>query len=175
MTDLKFKPFVIDEKNRERFEKWTGPDGIAKNHKNGHFVTNPEKSFTPLGKPLSECRVALVSTGGVHLANQPPYDLLSHDGDWSSREIPGDTPDADFRFSHSHYDTSEAEKDPNCMFPLARLRDLANEGYIGGASSLHIGMMGFVPAIENVLEKTGPEVAQKLIDAEVDAVLLTPG
>ena len=175
MNDWKFKPFVIDGKNQERFDKWTGPNGIAKNHKNGHFVTNPEKSFTPLGKPLSECRIALLSTGGVHLAGQPPFDLLSYDGDWTYREIPGGTPEADIRFSHNHIDTSEAEKDPNCMFPLTRLRDLVGEGYIGGVAPLHIGMMGFVPAIEKVLEETGPEVAKKLVDAGTDAVLLTPG
>jgi D-proline reductase (dithiol) PrdB len=173
MNDWKFKPFVVDGKNQERFDMWIGR--ITKSHKNGRFVPNPEKSFAPLGKPLSECKIALLSTGGVHLADQPPFELLERDGDWSYREIPGDTPDAEIRFSHSHYDTSEAEKDPNCMFPLARLRDLASEGYIGGAAPLHIGMMGFVPAIENILKETGPEVGQKLVDAGTDAVLLTPG
>lgn len=173
MTDWKFKPFIVNEKNQERFDGWIGR--IAKSHKDGRFVPNPEKSFAPLKKPLSECRIALLTSGGVHLKDQPPFDLMSRDGDWSFREIPGDADEADLRFSHSHYDHSEADKDPNVMFPLGRLRDLAGEGYIGAAAPLHIGMMGFVPAIENILEETGPRVAELLAGAGTDAVLLTPG
>ncbi|HEX5688653.1 MAG TPA: hypothetical protein VFX76_01550, partial [Roseiflexaceae bacterium] len=30
-----------------------------------------EVPFTPLRKPLRECRLALVTTGGVHLREQP--------------------------------------------------------------------------------------------------------
>lgn len=173
MTDWKFKPFVVNEKNQERFDGWIAR--ISKSHKNGRFVPNPEASFVPMKKPLSESRIALLTSGGVHLADQPPFDLLSHDGDWTFREIPGDADEADIRFSHSHYDHTEAEKDPNCMFPLGRLRDLAEEGYIGGVAPLHIGMMGFVPAMEKILEETGPRVAELLLEAGTDAVLMTPG
>ncbi len=173
MNEWNFKPFIVDEKNQERFDKWIGT--ITKSHKNGHFVPNPETSFAPMKKPLAESRIALLTTGGVHLASQPPFDLESHDGDWTFREIPGDTPEADLRFSHSHYDTTDAGKDPNCIFPLTRLHDLAAEGVIGGVAPLHIGMMGFVPAIEKVLEETGPEVARRLVKSGADAVLLTPG
>ena len=74
-----------------------------------------------------------------------------------------------------YYDTTDAGKDPNCIFPLTRLHDLAAEGVIGGVAPLHIGMMGFVPAIEKVLEETGPEVARRLVASGADAVLLTPG
>ncbi len=173
MTDWNFKPFTVNEKNQERFDKWIGT--ITRSHKNGHFVPNPESSFTPLAKPLSDCRVALLSSGGVHLEDQPPFDLMPPDGDWGFREIPGDAAEADLRFSHSHYDHSDADKDPNCMFPLTRLRELAEEGVIGAAAPLHIGMMGFVPAIEKVRDETGPEVARRLIEAGTDAVLMTPG
>lgn len=173
MSDWKFKPFVVNETNQERFDGWIGR--ITKSHKNGRFVPNPETSFAPMKKPLAESRIALLTSGGVHLKDQPPFDLMAPDGDWTFREVPGDTAEADIRFSHSHYDHSEADRDPNVMFPLTRLRELAEEGYIGGVAPLHIGMMGFVPAMEKVLEETGPRVAEMLVDSGADAVLLTPG
>jgi D-proline reductase (dithiol) PrdB len=48
--------------------------------------------WTPLRKPLSECTVALVTTAGVHLKGQKPFDMSDPDGDPSFREIPGNTP-----------------------------------------------------------------------------------
>lgn len=44
--------------------------------------------FTPLRKPLRECRFALITTGGVHLRDQPPYDMADPRGDPTYRSIP---------------------------------------------------------------------------------------
>ena len=96
-------------------------------------------------KPLSECNVALVSTAGVHLKSQQAHDLLNPHGGVSFREIPGDTHLSDVAVDHVYYDTTDANKDPNCVFPLDRLRELVNMGTIGAIAPMHYGFMGFIP------------------------------
>src|ERR1700730_6778312 len=45
---------------------------------------------TPLRKPLAECTVALVTTAGLELPSQPPFDTTIKMGDSSFREISSD-------------------------------------------------------------------------------------
>ena len=58
--------------------------------------TNPDVPWTPLRKSLSESRLALVTTAGVHHRDQPPFDMTDPDGDPTFRRpvgpltIPGD-------------------------------------------------------------------------------------
>ncbi len=49
------------------------------------FATTP---WTPLAKPLTKCRIALLSSGGIHRKDQPPFDAVKNDLSW--REIPVD-------------------------------------------------------------------------------------
>ena len=42
-------------------------------------------ALTPLGKPLRDCRVMVVSSAGVHLDADPPF---KQDNDMSFRRIP---------------------------------------------------------------------------------------
>ena len=37
--------------------------------------------WKPLNKPLADCRLALVTTAGVHLAGQNPFDVSAKEGD----------------------------------------------------------------------------------------------
>jgi D-proline reductase (dithiol) PrdB len=46
--------------------------------------------WAPLQKPLSECRLALVSSAGFVLPGQEPFDGSIRGGDPSFREIPSD-------------------------------------------------------------------------------------
>lgn len=144
----------------------------------GHeFVPTPctPTHWTPLSKPLGECVVALVTTAGVHLRSQEPFAVYDEQGDSSSRPIPGDTDTADLTVTHTHYDTTDALDDPNVVFPLDRARELVDEGYFGGLSSLHFGFMGFVPDPGELVNTTAPAAARELADRGVDAVLLTGG
>src|ERR1700730_18995954 len=45
-------------------------------------------AITPLQKPLSACTVALVTTAGLSLPDQEPFDMTIRNGDSSFREIP---------------------------------------------------------------------------------------
>lgn len=125
--------------------------------------------WTPLSKPLSACRVALVTSCGVYLRSDPPFDLS---GDPSFRELPASVSAADIGLAHAHYDHQSAQADLNVVFPLDRLRELAAEGRIGAVAPRHYSFMGATPA-EGIRE-TAPEVARRLKADAVDVVLLTP-
>ncbi|HEU5384036.1 MAG TPA: hypothetical protein VFV38_52240, partial [Ktedonobacteraceae bacterium] len=59
-----------------------------------HFAPRPgdpvAQAMTPLRKPLRDCTVALVTTAGLSLPDQPPFDLTNKNGDPSFREFPAD-------------------------------------------------------------------------------------
>lgn len=170
--DLPGRP-VTREELRAKFEQWRGI--VDKMHSTTRFTPNDQLSLTPLRKPLPESTVALVSTAGVHLRSQPAFDLMDEMGDPSFREIPGTASTAELMISHSHYDTADAQSDPNVVFPLDRLRELVDEGTIGAISPVNIGMMGWNPNGERVKRDTAPEVARVLRDAGADVVIFTPG
>lgn len=133
--------------------------------------------WTPVTKPLGESTVAMVTTAGVHLKGQPPFDMEDPDGDPSFRELPSVTPRGEYAITHDYYDHSDADRDINVVFPMDRLNELAGEGVIGGLAAVNYGFMGHIdgPHIKTLMEKTGPDVARRLADEGADVVLLTPG
>ncbi len=128
----------------------------------------------PLRKPLSECRIALVTTAGVHAAADPPFNLRSPIGDPSYRQIPGDASLDELRLSHVGYDIKRVSEDKNAVFPLDRLRELVTEGIIGSAAPRHFSFMGYVAETEPLIRQTAPEVAENLKADGVDLVILSP-
>lgn len=158
---------------KTKFEAWRAV--VDKMHANSVFTTNASAAFTAMSKPLRESTVALVTTAGVHLTTQTPFDLRDERGDWSWRAIPGDVDVRDIVVSHEHYDTSDANSDPNVVFPIDALRALARAGMVGEVSRLHAGLMGWIPDGAPLRDETAPAVAEALREAGVDAVVLTPG
>lgn len=130
--------------------------------------------WTPLGKPLAEARVAIVTSCGVHLASDVPFDLDAPGGDVSWRALPGDARAADVAITHGHYDTRDARRDLNVVFPLDRLRELAAEGVVGSVAAWHYGFMGSIMRPAPLIARSAPEVAAQLKADAVDVVLLTP-
>jgi len=128
--------------------------------------------YTPFDRALSDTTIALVSTAGVHLKSQEPYNV---EGDSSYRVIPSDTPASDLMITHGHYDHAEADRDVNCVFPIDRLREMVKDGFIKGLNSEFFGMMGYTLRMKAVMDETGPEIAQKLERSTTELVLLTGG
>ncbi len=122
-------------------------------------------------KLLEECRVALVTTGGVHLPGQPRFDIDDPLGDCSYREIPAEA--ADLTWTHAYYRPDEGT-DLDSVFPLWTLRGLVAEGIVGELNRRHFSFMGAIHEMGPLRERTAPEVADKLVEDGVDAVLLTP-
>ena len=130
------------------------------------FDTTPWAPFT---KPLSQARIAVLTTGGIHLADQEPFNV---DGDWSYREIPLDTPLEDFRVAHTHYDTNGVAEDVDSVFAIHRLQQLVEEGIVGGAHSPTFSFMGYIYDVAGLIEVTAPEVAQRLKEEAVDGAVI---
>ena len=128
--------------------------------------------YTPHLRVLRESIFALVTTAGVHLRDQEPFD---EQGDNSWRLIPGDVQASQLMVTHEHYDHRHADEDINCVFPIDRLRELAQAGIIGGVSDKHLGFMGYSQTLRDLYERAAPEMAKIIERSKADAVLLTAG
>lgn len=129
--------------------------------------------FTPYDKELSNAIVTLVSATGVFLADQEPFPA-EDPGDTTYRLIPAEAPLDSMRIVHGHYDHSEADADPNIVFPLDTLRELAAEGFIGGVNPNHFSY-GFTTKLKELYETTFPEIADKIERSKTKLVVLTAG
>jgi D-proline reductase (dithiol) PrdB len=127
--------------------------------------------WASLRRPLAEARIAIVSTAGLVPPDQPPFDGGVRGGDWSYREV-ADSVDVatlvDAQRSQS-YDHSGVRADANLAFPIGRLHDLH-----GNVSHRHFSFMGSITAPGRLAAISAPEVAEKLVQDGVDAVLLVP-
>ena len=132
----------------------------------------PKSVFTPVKKELKEMRVALATAAGVHLKSDKRFNLA---GDTTYREVPDTSKVEDLMVSHGGYDNADANRDINSMFPLDRLHELAAEGFIKESAPVHYAFMGGGGDQVAFHDVTGPEIAQKLVEEEVDAVVLTAG
>jgi D-proline reductase (dithiol) PrdB len=133
--------------------------------------------FSAFSKNLSRARVALVTTTGVYVDGQEPFDVDAALGDSTWRAIPSDVDVSRLRIAHTHYPHARAEEDINVILPVQRLCELAEEGAIGSVASSHYGF-GFDLHVKELIDKdrgTAHAVARALREDGVDAVLLTPG
>ena len=132
----------------------------------------PKPVWAPVTKELKDMKVALATAAGVHLKTDKRFNLA---GDTTFREIPDTAHSSDLMVSHGGYDNADANKDINCMFPIDRLHELAKKGFIKSVAEFHYGFMGGGGDQEAFTHKTGPEIAKKLKEENVDAVILTAG
>jgi D-proline reductase (dithiol) PrdB len=122
--------------------------------------------------PLTEARIAIVSTGGLHARNDRPFGPSATATDY--RIIPGDTAAMDLVMSHQsvNFDRTGFQEDHNVAFPLDRLRELAHDANIGSVADFHYSFMGAAPIRK--IEGKARELAGLLKKDRVDAVVLCP-
>jgi D-proline reductase (dithiol) PrdB len=135
--------------------------------------------WTPLVKPLSECTVTLLSSAGIALKTDTPFDQEGERknswwGDPSYRILPKTTTEEDVRLYHLHIDPSYAERDLNCLFPLQRLQEMEDNRRIGKMSPRHYSIMGYLLRPERLLQETIPALIQNLKEDMTDVVVLVP-
>ena len=132
--------------------------------------------WTPLGKPLSESRVAIVTTAGLHLRDDKPFNRDHPGGESTYRVLPGDADNTDIVQSHFSigFDRTAIYRDINITYPIDRMRELVQRGVVGSLGPNNYSFMGALRDCTVVAEQTGPEVAQRLKDDGVDLVFLTP-
>jgi D-proline reductase (dithiol) PrdB len=132
--------------------------------------------WTPLRKPLSECRVALVTSAGFAAPGEDRFDESRRGGDVSFREIPTDVDLKtliDCQRSES-FDHDGMRRDPNLAFPIDRLTELAAAGRIGSVNRRHLSFMGSITAPGRLIGETAPAAAKLLAEDGVDVALLVP-
>ncbi len=136
------------------------------------FHAESDPPWAPLGKPLAECRVGMLSTSGAYALGQVAY---HYKDDTSIRAIPADTPDEQLRFSHltENY-LVDARRDPQCMVPTSALRRLMADRVIGGLAAKVFSCMGAVYSQRRVREEVAPALLQAFRDQRADVALLVP-
>ncbi len=133
--------------------------------------TDESAAWSPITKPLSECRVMLVGSGGLYRRGQIAFTTKD---DTSIRLIPRDTPTTELRTAHFAYDQTDARRDPNVIFPLDRLRELVDEGVIGSLSENAVAFMGGIYSTRRMEAETAELILQQCTAQEPDLVLLVP-
>jgi D-proline reductase (dithiol) PrdB len=136
--------------------------------------------WTPVSKPLSECKVALLSTAGLSMKSDEPFDMeferqnpTRGDGSW--RAISANASAADIDANHLHIDTGFIERDLNVALPLDRLRERVASGAIGAIADTHYSIMGFQGNDSSKLVgESAPEIAASMRNEGVDLALLAP-
>jgi D-proline reductase (dithiol) PrdB len=128
-------------------------------------------------KKLSDSTIALVTTAGVHHGGQEPFDMKDPDGDPTYRILYPEGIGSDYAVTHDYYDHRDADRDINIVFPMDRLKQMKDAGFIGRISKRHFGFMGHITGahIIDLIENRSPMVADMLLQDGADAVLLTPG
>jgi D-proline reductase (dithiol) PrdB len=135
--------------------------------------------WTPLGKPLSECTVAFVSSAGIAMLNDEPFDQEGERrnpwrGDPSFRVIPRTATEKDVRICHLHINPEFALQDLNVVLPLQRLQELVEQGEVGRVAEEHYSFMGYILEERELLAQSVPAIIVGLQAQEVDVVILVP-
>jgi len=133
-------------------------------------------AVTPLRKPLDQCMIALVTTAGLSLPDQPPFDVTIKMGDSSFREFPaGISPQLlEMNQRSWSFDQAGILRERNLALPLDRLKEMQQRGEIGKVAPRHYSFMGSIVGPTKLMKESAPEVARRLRGDNVDVVFLTP-
>ena len=141
---------------------------------------HPEIPWAEARKPLAESKLALLSTAGLSMRDDAPFDMEMERqkptrGDPSWRRLRSDATSATIEANHLHIDTGYIERDLNVALPLDRVRELVGEGVVGAMADSHYSIMGYQGNDSSTLEnESAPEIAEAMRNEEVDLALLVP-
>jgi D-proline reductase (dithiol) PrdB len=135
--------------------------------------------WTPMSKPLSKVTVALVTSAGISLKSDPPFDMEREKkeifwGDRSYRIIPRGTTEKDIEAKHLHINTKYIKEDINVILPLSRMAEFEQEGMIGCLAPFSYSFYGYQWKNTDFLREAIEPISKKMKDERVEAVLLTP-
>jgi D-proline reductase (dithiol) PrdB len=139
-----------------------------------------EIPWTPLSRPLADSTVALISSAGLALKTDRPFDQEGERqnpwwGDPSYRILPRTATAKDVALYHLHIHPRVVEQDLNTLLPLLRLLELEDGGKIGRSAAHHYSFMGYILRPQVLLEESTPAMIQHMKQDGVNAVVLVPG
>ena len=146
---------------------------IKRHRADFEFKTFRNTPVAPLSKPLNKSKAALITTGGLHLKTDEPFDLNIRDGDSSFRMIHVNTKKDDLHIAHKWYNHKFINTDLNCVFPIDRMNEYVRKKEIQSLSEEHYSFMGHIydtgPLADN-----SEQVGKRLKEHGVDIAFLTP-
>lgn len=157
----------------ERTRAWYLALGYGNPYRYAQFEQVP---FQPLGKPLADCVVTLVTTAAPYQPGKGPQGPGAPMNAAVKFYLPytGDTArDHDLRIAHVAIDRKHTSmEDSNCWFPLPLMRALAREGRFRLAARFHGAPTN--RSQRRTLEHDVPLLVQRCREDGVDAALLVP-
>jgi D-proline reductase (dithiol) PrdB len=136
-----------------------------------------KSDFVPLAKlkkPLSESRLTFISTAGVQSKGSLPFDTVHPVGDYTFRRVPSNSKPVDLEIHQLKYPTNGAERDLNVIFPIERLQELKEEGFIGELAPNFFSFIGYNMDAEMLERTLAEDIAEAVKTEGSDVALLSP-
>ena len=135
--------------------------------------------WTSMSKPLNQSTLALVTSSGISLKTDPPFDMEREKreplwGDRSFRKIPRGTTEKEIDVNHLHINTNLAKQDINVILPLARMVEFEKEKIIGCLAQTAYSFYGFQWQNNDFLKEAIKPISKHMKTEKVETVLLTP-
>lgn len=125
-------------------------------------------------KDITKAKIAIVTSGGTVPKGNPDHiesSSASKYGEYSIKGLDRLTSEG-FETAHGGYDPTYANEEPDRVIPVDVLRSMEKEGKIGSLYDYFYTTVGNGTAVASS-KKFGEEIGKKLVDAGVDAVILT--
>jgi D-proline reductase (dithiol) PrdB len=135
------------------------------------LVSPSNSAWRPIQKPVSQSRVALLSSAALRLADQEPFVPRE---DLSYRRVPSDPGAGEIVIDHHSGIGRVPKQDPEIVFPRTALAKLTAQGEVGGVAPFHFSFMGGVRQPQKIENELAPAIADDLKRAQVDLALLVP-
>jgi D-proline reductase (dithiol) PrdB len=135
--------------------------------------------WTPLPGPLSQLTFSLITSAGISLKSDPPFDMEREKkeptrGDRSYRALPRGTTAQDIEVNHLHINTSFIQQDLNVILPLDHMAQLEKEGAIGRLAPTAYSFYGFQWQSTEFIQEAIEPMSRRMKEEGVQAVFLTP-
>ncbi len=153
-----------------RYKNWRKSENLD----NYPFVENINAPFTPMRRALPMLNLALISSAGAFIDGTDSFDVTTHEGDPTFREIPIEIDAEDLLYAVRGYNPTAIQADMNCQIPIERLLEYEANGVIGRLNHVWWSLCGYIPNARLVAEQTAPQIAERIARYEVQAALLVP-
>ena len=136
--------------------------------------------WAPLKKPIARTAFALITSAGISLASDPPFDMEREKreptwGDRGFRKIPRDaTARRAIAVNHLHINPEYILQDLNVMLPIERMAEFEQDGTIGHLAETHYSFYGFQWESTAFIDTAIAPMAEQMAREKVEAALLTP-
>lgn len=136
-------------------------------------IADKDIPWATFEEKLIESKIALVSVGGLYEKADTPFGNKDKKENYGAKEISMKAKTGDIEINAIDWDTDEAKKDINVVFPSEHLVLLQKEGIIGKLNDVAYSFSGFHEK-KSVLQESVKSVINSLKNNENQGVLIIP-